>query len=95
MLSHVSQWMDRHSDQLDQYREFDRGSRVFSGTEMVAHFTNMGIGHEDFPDIQVGGRDTSSGPVGRTGIRGKFIVYFYLINALWLLRGWGVLVDYR
>ncbi|KAF0296920.1 Fanconi anemia group J [Amphibalanus amphitrite] len=52
MLSHISQWMDRHSDRLDQYKEFDRGCRVFSGTEMVAHFTTMGIGHKEFPDIQ-------------------------------------------
>ncbi|XP_043239518.1 Fanconi anemia group J protein homolog isoform X2 [Amphibalanus amphitrite] len=52
MLSHISQWMDRHSDRLDQYKEFDRGCRVFSGTEMVAHFTAMGIGHKEFPDIQ-------------------------------------------
>ncbi|XP_037091335.1 LOW QUALITY PROTEIN: Fanconi anemia group J protein homolog [Pollicipes pollicipes] len=52
MLSHISQWMDRHSDKLDQYREFDRSSKILTGTDMVAHFTSMGIGYDAFPELR-------------------------------------------
>lgn len=54
MLSHISQWADRHTDKLDQYCEFDRRCKVLTGTDMVAHFISMGIGPEHFPEIQVG-----------------------------------------
>ena len=38
--------MDSHSDRLTDYSSFNQSSRVFSGTEMIAHLNNINLGQE-------------------------------------------------
>lgn len=53
MLSVLSDWMDENSTNLNSYTEYGRSGKIFTGTEIIAHFDNLGIGRESFSDLQV------------------------------------------
>ncbi|XP_037091332.1 Fanconi anemia group J protein homolog [Pollicipes pollicipes] len=43
-------WIDTQTSWTST-REFDRSSKILTGTDMVAHFTSMGIGYDAFPEL--------------------------------------------
>ncbi|XP_071541699.1 Fanconi anemia group J protein homolog isoform X2 [Panulirus ornatus] len=52
MLNALNGWVDLNSDKLTDYLEFNRSSKIFTGTEMIATLDHLGIGPNSFPEFQ-------------------------------------------
>ncbi|XP_064460646.1 Fanconi anemia group J protein-like isoform X2 [Ornithodoros turicata] len=52
VMSALSVWITRHSDHLNDYRNFDLSGKVLAGKEILALLTEVGLGEQAFPVIK-------------------------------------------
>lgn len=53
VLNSLNAWVDTYKDFPDTVISFDQRSKQFTGTEMIAHLTNMGIDSRKLQQLQV------------------------------------------
>ncbi|CAL4225614.1 unnamed protein product, partial [Meganyctiphanes norvegica] len=52
ILSSLSGWIVENSENLNDYTEFDRSGKIFSGTEMIAILDNMGYSKSRLEEVK-------------------------------------------
>ncbi|XP_076052795.1 uncharacterized protein LOC143032210 [Oratosquilla oratoria] len=52
LLSCLSSWMDGNSNNLTDYKEFDRSGKIWTGTEFIAVLNELGIGQERHQELR-------------------------------------------
>ena len=52
ICSTLSQWMDKHKENLSDYRDFNSQSKVWNGTEIVAEYQLSGMGPDNFMNLK-------------------------------------------
>ncbi|XP_071448454.1 Fanconi anemia group J protein homolog [Hetaerina americana] len=51
-LSILGTWMDKTKDSINDYRDFNQASQVWTGTQLSAIFSNLGIGEDRFAEMK-------------------------------------------
>ncbi|XP_069948696.1 Fanconi anemia group J protein homolog isoform X4 [Cherax quadricarinatus] len=52
MLNALSEWVNKNSDKLTDYVDFDRAGKIFKGTEMIANLELLGIGYDKYMELK-------------------------------------------